>query len=403
MDFLITPLDDTSAALLRAKFDDFARKYREEVVLYQIGWDVYWRELVNVSVHRLGADVAEIGSTWVEPLMAMDVLAPFSRQDINAIGGEQAFFPAPWQSVTHEGSQDAWGIPSRIDMRMIYYWEDMFTAAGVEPRQAFSSPEAMNDAFSRLQRSVQHPWGVITAKSSHDLIYNLASWVWAAGGNFVSPDGKKLLIDSDEVRRGIKNYYDLSTFISPECRDSTNLTVLQLFAERKIAATIQGPWLIPYLKGSGLTPTILDLVNVASPPGPPFVGGTVLIRWKHSRKADLAWELIKALSEKDFNVAFAESSAVLPSHKDAWSDEFLCQNKCNPQYLKGLQNGRCLPSVRLWGMIEDRLTQMFGSMWDDLYALNEQERCASVDKIMTKYLEPLAGRFETILKDYHRP
>jgi multiple sugar transport system substrate-binding protein len=403
MDFLITPLGETPAALLRAKFDEFAQKYKEEVALQQIPWDAYWRELVNVSVHKLGADVAEIGSTWVEPLTAMNVLAPFSRQDINLIGGEQSFFPASWQSVTHVGSQESLGIPARIDMRMIFYWEDMFQAAGVDSRQVFSSPEAMKDGFEKLQHSVPYPWGVITNKLSHDLVYNVASWVWAEGGDFVSKDGTKLLISTDEFRCGLRNYYDLFKFMPPECRDSTNVAVLQLFAERKIAATIQGPWLISYLRNAGLTPTILDLMNVASPPGPPFIGGTVFVRWRHSRKADLAWKLIRALSEKEFNVAFAESSGVLPSHQDAWSDEFLCRNKYNPEYFRGLQNGRCLPPVRLWGMIEDRLTQMLGNICDDLYTVNEEARSGSVDQIVTRYLEPLARRFETILSDYHRP
>ncbi|HSB02431.1 MAG TPA: extracellular solute-binding protein [Anaerolineales bacterium] len=404
MDFLIPTLDDASTALLRAKLDDFARKNREEVVLQQIEWETFWRELVNVSVHQQGADVAEIGSTWVEPLMAMNVLAPFSGAEINAIGGKGSFFPAFWQSVEHESDPNAcWGIPSRMDIRMIFYWQDMFDAAKVEPQRAFSSPEAMTAAFSRLRHSVQHPWGEITSKSSAGLVYNVASWVWAEGGDFISPDGKKLLINTREGRHGIRKHYELIEFMPPECRNSSHEVVADLFATRKIAAMIGGPWLFTYLKNVGLTPTMIDLVNVISPPGPPFIGGSVFIRWKHTRKPDLAGKLIKVLSEKDFNLAFSNATNWLPSHQAAWSDEFLCQNKGNPEYLKGLQSGRCLPSVRLWGMIEDRLTQMFGSMWDDLYALNEQARSTSVDKIMAKYLEPLAVRFETILKDYHRP
>ncbi len=404
MDFLTATLDGASAALLRAKLDDFAQKNHEEVVLQQIEWEAFWRELVNVSVHQQGADVAEIGSTWVEPLVAMNVLTSFSGGEINSIGGKQSFFPAFWQSVKHESDPDAcWGIPARMDIRMIFYWQDMFEAAKIEPRQAFSSPEAMGEAFSRLQHSVPYPWGEITSTLSAGLVYNVASWVWAAGGDFLSPDRKKLLLGTQEVRQGIRNHYELIEFMPPECRNSGHEVVADLFARRKIAAMIGGPWLFTYLKNVGLTPTMIDLVNVISPPGPPFIGGSVFIRWKHSRKGDLSGKLIKALSEKEFNVAFAKASDWLPSHQESWSNEFLRQNKCNPEYLKGLQNGRCLPSVRLWGMIEDRLTQMFGSMWEDLYALNEQERCEAVDRIMTQYLEPLASRFETILKDYHRP
>jgi len=397
MDFLTVPFTEAANDLLRAKLDDFARRNNEEVVLQQIDWGAYWRELVNVSVHGRGADVAEVGSTWVEPLMAMNALAPFSREDIQSIGGEGLFFPALWQNVTHGSGQNAWGIPSRIDMRMIFYWQDMFDAAGVAPAQAFASPEAMQDAFGKLRHSVPHPWGVTTSRFSPNLVHNVASWIWAAGGDFVSPDGKKLLINTAEVRRGIRNYYGLIGFMPPECRDSSHETVLDLFAARKIAATIGGPWLIPYLRNAGLTPTMMDLVNVSSPPGPPFVGGSVFIRWKHSRKVDLAWKLIRALSEKDFNLAFSNATNWLPSHRDVWNDEFLKQSKYHPEYLKGIQNGRGLPPVRLWGMIEDRLTQAFGSIWEDLFALNGESRSESMNGIISKHLEPLAVRLEAIL------
>jgi multiple sugar transport system substrate-binding protein len=403
MDFLTTPLVNTQAPLLRAKLDHFARLYKEEVVLHEIPWENYWRELVNVSVHGLGADVAEIGSTWVEPLIAMNALAPFSWEDINSIGGKQSFFPVSWRGVIHDDSLDAWGIPARIDMRMIYYWQDMFETAEVDPRQAFSSPAALIESCSKLQHSVKHPWAVITEKLSHNLVYNLASWVWAEGGDFISRDGKKLLIDTEEFRRGVKNYYDLFKFMPPECRDSTNDTVLRLFAERKIAATIQGPWLITYLEHVGITPTMLNLVKITTPPGPPFVGGTVFVRWKHSRKTDLAGKLIRTLCEKDFNLASAKATGLLPSHRGVWNEEFLSENKYNPEYLKGLQNGRCLPPVRLWGMVEDRLAQAFRSMWEDLYALDEQSGPEAVEEVLAARLEPLALRLEATLNVYHKP
>jgi multiple sugar transport system substrate-binding protein len=403
MDFLTSTLDSTSNDLLRAKLADFSQKNHEKVLLQQFEWEAYWHELMNVSVHQQGADVAEIGSTWVEPLMAMNVLAPFSREEINLIGGEQSFFPVSWQSVRHASEPDVcWGIPARMDVRMIFYWQDIFDAAEIDPQQAFASSEAMNGAFSKLRHSTPHPWGVITSRFSPNLVYNIAPWVWAAGGDFISNDGKKLLINTSKSRRGIRNHYDLINFMPPECRNSSHEIVSELFATRKIAAMIGGPWLFAYLR-SVLTPTMSDLVRVVPPPGPPFVGGSVYVRWKHTRKADLTWKLIKALSEKDFNFAFSTSSSWLPCHTGAWSDEFLRQNKNNPEYLKSIQNGRCVPPVRLWGMIEDRLTQAFGGMWEDLYAVSEDARSASVDKIMTKHLEPLAARLETILSHYHHP
>lgn len=397
MDFLTVPYTEASNSLLRARLDDFARKNNEKVMLQQIEWAAYWRELVNVSVHRQGADVAEIGSTWVEPLVAMNVLAPFSREEIQLLGGEKSFFPALWQNVTHEDSQNAWGIPARIDMRMIYYWQDMFDAAGVEPMQAFSSAEAMKHAFYKLQSRVQYPWALPTARFSPNLVHNTASWIWEAGGDFIAADGKKFLVNMEKSRRGIQNHYELIEFMSPECRACSQELVLELFAARKIAATIAGPWLIQYLQGIGLTPALFALVGVASPPGPPFVGGTVYIRWKHSRKMDLAWKLICELSGRDFNLAFSKASEWLPSHQDVWTDEFINQNRFYSEYYKGIQNGRGLRPVRLWGMIEDRLSQALGDIWDDLFTLSNDARSGSLERIIAKHLEPMAVRIETIL------
>ena len=55
-----------------------------------------------------------------------------------------------------------------------------------------------------------------------------------------------------------------------------------------------------------------------------------------------------------------------------------------------------VPAYNL-GMIEDRLTQAFGSIWEDLFALNGEARSESMDKVLSKYLEPLAVRLEAIL------
>jgi hypothetical protein len=42
--------------------------------------------LVNVGIYRRGADIAELGTTWLESLMAMNVLRPFTANEINRLG-----------------------------------------------------------------------------------------------------------------------------------------------------------------------------------------------------------------------------------------------------------------------------------------------------------------------------
>ena len=397
MDFITVSLDDASNNLLRKKFDEFEKDFREAVNLQQYDWDNIWRELVNVGIYGHGADLAEIGSTWLESLVAMNALVPFSQKEFAFIGGKQAFFPASWQNVFSAYDNNIWGVPSRLDVRVIFYWRDMFETAGVDAEQAFSSTETIRDAFLELQRVIAHPWGVVTTKSAHNSIHNVSSWVWESGGEFVTDDGKKLSISTNATRHGLRKYFDLFAFMPPECRNCSVLEASELFASRKIAATIAGPELIGNLKQAGLPKDMISRVGVTSPPGPSFVGGTVLVRWKHSRKTDLAWELIKRLSEKDFNIEFSETTNLLPIRQEAWTDEFQSQDERLPAYLKGILGGRGLPIVPLWGMIEDRLATTLGNIWEEIYSIQGPLKHGELDSILSKHFEPLAVRLEMAL------
>jgi hypothetical protein len=53
-----------------------------------VSWDAIWRELVNVGIYRRGADIAELGTTWLESLMAMNVLRPFTANKISLHPGD---------------------------------------------------------------------------------------------------------------------------------------------------------------------------------------------------------------------------------------------------------------------------------------------------------------------------
>jgi multiple sugar transport system substrate-binding protein len=399
MDFLTVTFENVPDNLLRNKLDEFSRDRREVVSLQQYDWEAIWRELVNVGIYKHGADLAEIGSTWLESLVAMNALIPFDRSVFDHIGGQQAFFPAIWQNVFRAPEQEIWGVPFRADVRLIFFWKDMFENAGVDPESSFSSSEKMRGAFQVLvDKGVKSPWGVPTSKSAHNTVYNVASWVWESGGQFASSDGKRVELTSHSTWRGIRNYFELSKYLPQEKDVYSDSEISELFARRKVAATITGPWLLNYLRNASLPESLIEQVGVALPPGPSFVGGTVFVIWQHTRQPHKALELIKYLSKDEFQIEFCKSTGLLPVRQDLWTEELLNTNKYMPIFLKGIQEGRGLPPIPLWGMIEERLTNTFGAIWNDIYSTPKPMKPEAIHGILAKHLEPLDVRLNMALR-----
>jgi len=399
MDFVTVTFDnDLADKLIRNKIDGFARESGEAINIHQYDWETIRRELVNVGIYKQGADVAEIGSTWLESFVAMDALIPFDQKAIDRLGGKQAYFPAIWQNVSRAHEQEIWGVPFRADVRLIFFWKDMFESAGIDPENSFSSTEAMKDALNVLaDKGVKSPWGVPTSRSQNT-VYNVASWIWESGGQFTSPDGKRVELTSHSTWRGIRNYFELSKYLPQEKDVYSDGDILELFARRKIAATITGPWLLNYFRNANLPESLIEQVGVALSPGPAFVGGSVLVIWRHTRLPRKAFELIEHLSDKEFQMDFCKSTGLLPVLQDLWNEEFLNTNEYMPMFLKGIQEGRGLPPIPLWGMIEERLTNAFGAIWGDIYSTPKPMKPEAIDGIIAKHLEPLDVRLNMALR-----
>lgn len=73
MEFLTVNTPELATERMQAELIRFGKEKGNPVNLVQVDWDSIWRELLNVAIYRRGADIAEIGSTWLESLVAMDV------------------------------------------------------------------------------------------------------------------------------------------------------------------------------------------------------------------------------------------------------------------------------------------------------------------------------------------
>jgi multiple sugar transport system substrate-binding protein len=377
----------------------FAKDKNQPATLLRFAWEDIWRELVNVGIYRRGPDIAESGSTWLESLVAMESLNPFSAHDINHIGGKEIFFPAAWQNIALSNQKEVWGIPFRVDVRAIFYWKDIFENAAIDASEAFSTNENMTAAFTKLQETGVSPW-VAPTNDAHNTVYNIASWIWGAGGDFISSVGKQTDFGSAAARRGAQDYFDLLRFMPPQTAPFDDDDTLQLFFTRKAASMVAGPWLINSLRLQPNVEKLLPHLGIAPLPGPAFVGGTILVVWKHTKHPSEAIELIKRLTGTEFQSQYCQISGLLPVRQDLWTDEFISSHEYLSVFNKAIRTGRGVPPTALWGIVEDRLSKAFGAIWQDLYLLNTPGKSISaLDKIISRHFDLLSARLDITLSE----
>jgi multiple sugar transport system substrate-binding protein len=377
----------------------FEQACNSSVHLTVMEWDTIWKELVNIGIYKRGADVSEVGTTWMGSLISMNALRAFSRIEIAQIGGERAFLPTTWQTTSLVEDARVMAIPFLSDVRVIFYWRDMLEKAGVAEDTAFSSFEEMEETLSRLKEVVSTPWALSTDKSTHDTLYSASSWVWASGGDFISPDGRKTLLTTPTVRSALKTFFGLHRFMPSDDQPINGDKVLDLFRQRKIAAIMGGPWVLSNLLGQAPLTGKLPQLGIALPPGPSFVGGMNLVIWQHTHYEQECIELIRYLVTPQMQIEYCPILGLMPASVDAVADPYYSASPHYKVMVEAIYKGRVPTGFPLWGMVEDKLSAGFFQIWADIFKRPDD----SLDTILSRHLDALANRLDITLGNFTSP
>jgi multiple sugar transport system substrate-binding protein len=381
---------EASAANLQPLLDQFESEYHIHIRLRLLAWDTAWSDLVKVALYGDGPDVSEIGSTWLGDLGAMNALRLFDEADITMLGRSSAFLPSAWQGGRLVGQSQTLAIPWFTGARLLFFRRGLLEHAGLDEHTAFQSAERLDHTLGRLQASgVAVPWTVPTG-FTHTTLLNVASWVWGAGGDFVTADGKQTLFSQPEARAGLRAYFALGRYLAPSVRHLNGLQPDdQFLSNNDTAMTLSGPWLFNAARKRG----IADALGAALPPGASFVGGSHLVIWKHTRKPGAALQLIRFLAQSEAQIAHSQHVGLLPARLAALDAPPFAADPLWQLAITGIKMGRSFPVTRSWGLMEDRLTRELSGLWADVLADPELD----LDAAIKKRLEPLAMRLDLVL------
>jgi multiple sugar transport system substrate-binding protein len=343
----------------------YEKKTFTQVRHHQFEWASAWNDILHIGLYQKGPDLSEIGSTWLDNLVEMRALRPFSPLDMHQLGGEDAFVT----SVRVQGEQmdgKIWGIPWIFDTRLLHYRCDLLDQAKIAPEGAFVTPDALYDTLARLQSlGIQYPLALPTGGLT---LHGLASFVWGRGGHFRSDDFRKITLVEPEARRGLIDYFRLHRFIDPAGRGSNYSGADEVYFHKGAAVLLSGQWVLQTLKKVPSIPReVANNTACALPPGVPYVGGTHLVIWRHTLHDQEAVQIIAALTGLDvLNQIFMDTGNI-PARLAAMDAEPFTTDPNYRLVRDCIRHGRSLTAGRLWAGVEMRLSAMFEQLWSDLF------------------------------------
>jgi multiple sugar transport system substrate-binding protein len=390
IEFSVMEGDPGVANNLLPLLEAFEQQYRIHVNLLAVPWDKGWAEIAKFGIFGHGPDVSSIGTTWIGSLASMHALRPFTEQQVRALGGADAFFESSWRAGLLPNDLTPWAIPWLADVTVIYYWKDALEKAGIKDAEAaFATEESMVETLQKLQKSGYAYPLALTTISTPVILHETAHWVWSAGGDFISTDSQQVTFNQPAAMKGLKNYFSLRPFISPESMGPSPRG--HLFDAGEAAVHFGGPFLGNV--GRLRNPEWNERLGIAPVPGITFVGGSSLVVWQYTRHVREAFELVRFLSSQPTRIPATPHDQGLPTRREAMHMPSLETDTFHHIYLQALQTGRSFPTIRLWGSVEDKLVVEIPNIWSELFADPDQD----LDTILHEHLDPLAQRLNIVL------
>jgi multiple sugar transport system substrate-binding protein len=227
-------------------------------------------------------------------------------------------------------------------------------------------------------------------------VHIAASWIWGAGGDFVSDDGRAALFDQAEARAGLSAFFSLYRHLAPADYNLKDSESLRRFATGQAAITIAGSSAPAVIANVG-TQQVLDNLGVAMVPGVPWVGGSNLVIWREaqmlSSRERAVIALVRFLSKPGVQSKYATATNSLPARSDAmrdWPPELAVVNEVCQHTLKV---GRTYKPTLIWVRMLNDLSQTFDTLTAEVLADPRRE----IGEFLDQHLRPLAERFNLML------
>jgi multiple sugar transport system substrate-binding protein len=209
------------------------------------------------------------------------------------------YVPAFKTFVTWNGSM--WGLPFDGESTGLFYRTDNFQAAGItHPPTTWAE---FNADAKRLTDPSNDKYGYEIF--GPEAAYYWYPWLYQAGGDLLSPDGKKVIFNSPAGKKAAEEYIGLAKYSPPDYYNSNSYDGRVAFENGNVSMYVAGSWLAGTIHSE--KPSIDGKWSTAPLPNGPAgckttIAGDSLIMFNQTDHPDAAWKWLEYLS-KPQNIA----------------------------------------------------------------------------------------------------
>ena len=345
--------------VVRELLADFERENPDlRVDVQQIPWTAAHEKLLTAHVGHATPDVAQLGNTWLSEFVALDAIAPLdARAAADPAIDPADHFPGIWDTNVLDGR--LYGVPWYVDTRVLFYRSDLLAAAGhpTAPQDWASWRAAMRDVVA--QAGADRRYGIFLPLNEWPPTVILGL---QAGSTLLDADGGLGVFSEPPFRRAFDFYLGLfRDGLAPPVSNNEIANLYQEFARGTFAMYITGPWNLGEFRRR-LPEELQDAWATAPLPGPEpgvpgvsLAGGSSLVIFRDSPRADAAWRLVSFLSRPEQQARFYDLTGDLPAHRGAWERAGIVDDPRARAFRDQLEHVVSTPKVPEWEQIATRV------------------------------------------------
>ncbi|MEU6081678.1 extracellular solute-binding protein [Streptomyces sp. NPDC047108] len=373
--------DSPEVKTLREKvIPDFEAQHpRTKVKDVSIPYEQLHQKVITSAAGGTLPDVLRSDIVWVPEFAKLGLIEDMKAllPDFDKIAAKT--YPGPLE--TNKYRDTYWGVPLDTNTRVMLYNSDALKKAGLKtPPKTFKDMRSYADKLSAK--------GVKLFADDNLTGWNVAPWIWSAGGEITDKDHKKATgyLNSPASVRGVQllqDLYDKKQIPKLIVGSRGSKPLPQGLAKGDYATLMDGPWLYPVIKKQ-YPGFAMKAAPVPAGPGGSIsvVGGENVVVTKSSENKKLAAEFTRYLLSPKAQKTMAEvgQMSVL---KDV---DMAAIDPVYKSYAEQLKTARPRTPVANWPKIDDllkkKLQTTFTNHGDVKKALDEA--AAEIDALLAE-------------------
>jgi multiple sugar transport system substrate-binding protein len=306
---------DTEKAFINVLADAYNKNHGAKVKVTIVPSGNFVQKFGTASSSGSGPDVASIDLVYLPYFASKGVLEDVTTV-ANSLPYKDSLSQAHRNLAQYNGK--TYALPFTAEASVMFYNKDLFKKAGLNPDKPPTTYAEMLTAARAIHKLGPDTYGFTFAGSCGGCnIFEFAPHVWASGGDVLSADGKKAMLNSPQVTDALNFYHQMVSegLVPPSAKTDSGVAQPAAFQSGKVGMVNLGAFFVGTLLGDkkvnfGVAPIPGATGGTAS-----FAGGDEIAVTKGSQNKVAATEFVKWATSEEAQTILAKA-AIVPVRTD---------------------------------------------------------------------------------------